>query len=62
MKWKEFVKMIINLIKDIKKEGFNMRKLIIKLGELETAWRHEVQLRIMLAPPPNYNETYINSM
>lgn len=62
MKWKEFVKMIINLIKDIKKEGFNMRKLIIKLGELETAWRHKVQLRIMLAPPPNYNETYINSM
>lgn len=54
--------MIINLIKDIKKEGFNMRKLIIKLGELETAWRHKVQLRIMLAPPPNYNETYINSM
>ncbi|MEB3373844.1 hypothetical protein SFC43_13330 [Bacteroides sp. CR5/BHMF/2] len=35
MKWKEFVKMIINLIKDIKKEEFNMRKLIIKLGN----WR-----------------------
>lgn len=62
MKWREFVKMIINLIKDIKKEGINMRKLIIKLGELETEWRHEVQLRIMLAPPPNYYEPNIYSM
>lgn len=62
MKWKEFVKMIINLIKDIKKEEFNMRKLIIKLGELETAWRHKVQLRIMSAPPPKYNDPIIFSM
>ena len=54
--------MIINLIKDIKKEGFNMRKLIIKLGELETAWRHKVQLRIMSAPPPKYNDPNIYSM
>ena len=62
MKWKEYVKMIINLIKDIKKEEFNMRKLIIKLGELETAWRHKVQLRIMSAPPPKYNDPIIFSM